>query len=305
MALFRRDSENRFKAKAVADLEVVSGKLDVARETQAADENALLAARLQAALSDDPDAVMEPLRERLARGTAAVEFYEGALADAQRAQAVRVAAAADTAEKARRKAIGTHVASLAKNGGKVRDGLAQMLDGWSEMQRLIGKYQSLLTPAEIRTQFGHTAPESVLAAVIAAEMYRQAPDVAGLPLQPLGGSHAIASFKRHGQSWSELPPIEEMVRGRFDVVPAIAPLPPAPALTDGSTVVAEPTPEPDGDDWHTAEMRKIQRLAAGGEETAAPAAEKTAKFLDENGFTNLQRALAAEAAAADAVEHEE
>jgi hypothetical protein len=293
----RRDANNQFKAKATADLETVTAKLDAARQDLAAIEDEIHSASLSAVLSDDPDAIMAPLRERHHKAQESVTLCEAALEIAQQAQAARVAAAADTAEKANRRARAQHVASLAKVAGKASAGLQQIIEANDEGQRIIAKFKALLRPDELKTMFGHTEPASVWKALIAAEAYRLAPDENGLPLQPIGGSHAIASFKRHGQSWSELPPIEEMARQRFDTSglhsAPVAPSP-APVLSDGSAIVAEPLP----DDWQMAEMRRIQRLAAG----EAPAADpEPAASLDERGFTNLQQQLAAEANAAEAV----
>ena len=272
MALFRRNPDNTFRAKSVADLETVEAKLETAREALTAVESEIRLKSLEAALADDPELVMSPLRERLARARADLELLETAHEVAAQAERARLNAAADAAEKARQRTIRQHTASLVKAGGEMRRGLEQVLSAWAQMQRVVTKYEPLLRPDELKTMFGHTAVETALTTLVALEMFRQAPDVAGLPLEPKG-RRGLAPLKPYGKSWGECDPIEDQIQRRFGIDAVLTGVP-LPALVE--TIGAEQTPaanDDDGDDWHTAEMKRIAALAAANE-AAAPSPEE-------------------------------
>jgi hypothetical protein len=209
MPLFKRKTEDTVAA--------VQEKLSTARSALAALEAELRERSVQAAMSEDPGAALEPMQEKVAKTRATVEALELAEGESQRLEMKRQQLAADDAEHARRRAAGQHRGAAIKAAVKVREALEQAVAGYDELVAAAERAEKRLSPTERLQLLGYGGLRGSLNDLVRTAM-AQANGFRGseraIDRMPLVAPINVP----HGRHVTELPPLEDQVAAKLDLV---------------------------------------------------------------------------------------
>lgn len=273
--------DNVFRSKATIDLQTVSAKLADAQAALSATEAEYQAGVLQAALSDDADALTEP-EAKLAQARRRVESLETAFAEASRVENQRLSRAKLDARRSELAAIRQHSAQAARDAQKITDNLSAAIGAYGDLLKDVGKVEKLMTAQEIKAAWGNRHLGRVCQELVSAELSRLAYEAeTNTRLQfphaptPMIGNPRLA------------PMLVDQVKGRFGVADFLAQTPPAspvpevrglhPAdVTDAEEVPFDATREA------PLEAEMLAKLALAHEQARRDGAEVSSAILQRN-----------------------